>query len=234
MSRKVKFSEEVKLEVVIKYINGESPTELSRKYECSKTEMTKWINTYKEYGKDALKVTNGNKSYSVEFKAMVVEEYAKGGIGLKPLAIKYKIPSHRQILRWIKMYNSHEGNLKAYKPNGGITMTKGIKTTFEERIEVVEYCLKNGENYNAAALKFNVSYNQIYSWVNKYNKYGVAALKDNRGKGKALEDMNKVEALEAENKLLKAKLAHLEMEADLKKKLHEVQMRLESAMQNKK
>jgi transposase-like protein len=142
---------------------------------------------------------------------MVVEEYLRGGIGLKPLAIKHKIPSHREILRWIKMYNGHEGNLKAYKANGGITMTKGRKTTFEERIEIVEDCLKNGENYNATALKFNVSYNQIYSWVSKYNKHGVAALKDNRGKGKSLEDMDKVESLEAENKLLRDKLAQLEM-----------------------
>lgn len=96
-------------------------------------------------------------------------------------------------------------------------MTKGRKTTFQERINIVEDCLKNGGDYNATALKFNISYNQIYSWVNKYKSQGVVALKDNRGKGKSLEDMSNVEQLEVENKLLRAKLQRLEMEVDLKK-----------------
>lgn len=234
MGRKAKYSEEFKLEVVREYLSGVGSTDLERKYGCNKTDVYKWINKYNTHGTKALCNTQKNQSYSAEFKLMVVHEYLIGNIGLLPLATKYEIKSKTQILEWVKRYNGHEGNLKAYKANGGIAMTNGRKTTFEERIEIVEYCLKNGENYSITADKFKVSYNQIYSWVNKYKKEGVAALKDNRGRGKALEDMDNLERLEAENKLLRAKIASLEMEADLKKKLKDVQMRLEYNIRNKK
>ena len=82
----------------------------------------------------------------------------------------------------------------------------------------MEECIKNGKDYKETAQKHQVSYNQVYSWVQKYENQGVAALKDNRGKGKDLEDMNQVERLMLENKLLKAKLEQLEIEAELKKK----------------
>lgn len=100
-------------------------------------------------------------------------------------------------------------------------MTKGRKTTYEERIEIVEDCLKNGQDYQMSADKYNVSYTQIYSWVKKYNERGVAGLKDSRGKGKDLEDMTEFERLQAENRLLKARLERLEIEAEIKKKLEE-------------
>lgn len=234
MGKMKKFSVEVKMEVVREYFNGLGQSELGRIFGCDISQIKKWINTYKAHGKDALNVSHKNQTYSEEFKLMVVKEYQRGDIGLNPLAIKYKIRSNTLIRNWIKRYNSHEGNLKAYRSNGGIRMTKGRKTTFEERIEIVEDCLKNGENYAMTAEKFKVSYNQIYSWVSKYNNQGITALKDNRGKGKAIEEMDKTELLEVENKLLRAKLARLEMEADLKKKLQEVQMRLEFSTRNKK
>jgi transposase len=74
----------------------------------------------------------------------------------------------------------------------------------------------------------------VYSWVTKYNDKGVKALKDNRGRGKSIEDMDKVERLEAENKLLKAKLERLEIEVELKKKLEEIQMHLAYTTKKKK
>ena len=234
MGKRIKFSFEIKLQAVRESMNGAGSAELARKYGCSYKQINRWVNRYKASGEEALYDNHKNRSYSTEFKLTVVKEYLRGGIGLAPLAIKYKIPSDRQIREWIKRYNGYEGNLKAYKANGGITVTKGRKTTFQERINIVEDCLKNGGDYNATTLKFNISYNQIYSWVNKYKSQGVVALKDNRGKGKSLEDMNNVEQLEAENKLLRAKLQRLEMEVDLKKKLNEVQMRLEFTIRNKK
>ncbi len=44
-------------------------------------------------------------------------------------------------------------------------MTKGRKITYEERIEIVEDCLGNGQDYLATVDKYRVSYQQIYSWV---------------------------------------------------------------------
>lgn len=59
-------------------------------------------------------------------------------------------------------------------------------------------------------------------------------MKDNRGKGKDREDMNEVELLAAENKLLKARLERFEIEAELKKKVHELQTDLAIKPKKKK
>ena len=43
-------------------------------------------------------------------------------------------------------YNSHD------KETGGrAIMTKGRKTTFEERVEIVQYCIKHSHNYSETA-----------------------------------------------------------------------------------
>jgi transposase len=165
---------------------------------------------------------------------MVVEEYQRGGISQRALVAKHGIRGKRQVECWIKLYNGHE-ELRSYKrTDGGVDMAKGRKTTYEERVEIVEYCLKNGEDYTAAAEKYAVPYGRVYDWVKKYNKGGVAALKDNRGKGKDIEDMDEKERLAAENRLLRAKVERLEIEIEFKKKLEEVRMRLESGTRWKK
>ena len=55
-------------------------------------------------------------------------------------------------------------------PGRGIYMTKGRSTTLEERIEIVGYCIANGKDYGATVEKYGVSYQQIYSWVRKYQE----------------------------------------------------------------
>lgn len=45
-------------------------------------------------------------------------------------------------------------------------MTKDIKrrkTTMEERIKIVEYCISHSNDYAYAAKEFNCSYGQAYS-----------------------------------------------------------------------
>ena len=48
--------------------------------------------------------------------------------------------SKTQLRRWILKYNGYE-ELKASGTGGAIIMTKGRKTTFEERVEIVQYCI---------------------------------------------------------------------------------------------
>ena len=164
---------------------------------------------------------------------MIINEYLEGGISYPQLALKYNIPSNTQVISWVKKYNNHK-ELNSYKLGGGMIMRKGRKTTYDEKIEIVEYCLKNGLDYVATANEYEVSYQQIYSWVSKYNDKGIIALKDNRGHGKSLEDMDEVEKLKAENKLLKAKIERFQIEEELKKKLQEVEIRLVSITRKKK
>ena len=55
-------------------------------------------------------------------------------------------------------------------------MTKGRKTTFEERVEIVQYCIKYNHNYAETAEKFSVSYQQARNYTIKYEKKGVDGL----------------------------------------------------------
>lgn len=71
------------------------------------------------------------------------------------------------------------------------------KTTFEERIEVVEYVTKNKHSYAEAAEHFQVSYQQARSWVLKAKDGGYEALIDNRGHHKAQADLTENERLPA-------------------------------------
>lgn len=104
-------------------------------------------------------------------------------------------------------------------------MTKGRKTTQEERIEIVAYCLENSRDYAKAVEKYGVSYQQIYAWVRKYEEQGVAGLSDKRGKRKDISEMTEVERLRAENRMLQAKIKEAEMENALLKKLKELERR---------
>ena len=46
------------------------------------------------------------------------------------------------------------------------------KTTFEERLEIVNYVLANDNDYKGAADKYSVPYANVYNWVKKYNEFG--------------------------------------------------------------
>ena len=85
-------------------------------------------------------------------------------------------------------------------------MNKGRKTTQEERAEIVAFCIENNKNYTLTVEKYNISYQQIYSWVRKYEINGVEGLIDHRGKSKKQEDLTEADRLRMENKILQAKL----------------------------
>ena len=41
------------------------------------------------------------------------------------------------------------------------------KTTLEDRIEIVEYLIKHELDYHGTAIKFKVSYQQVFTWYKK-------------------------------------------------------------------
>ena len=83
-------------------------------------------------------------------------------------------------------YNSgHREELKSYY-GGNDHMTKGRKTTLEERVGIVEYCLEHERDYVLTSREFGVSYPQVYSWVRKHEARGVAGLKTREAKARLL------------------------------------------------
>ena len=84
------------------------------------------------------------------------------------------------------------------------------KTTHEERILIVKDCIQNQLNYKQTAQKYNVSYNLVYQWVKKYQKYGPDGLIDSRGKRKPENIQTETERIRAEMAILKARNEYLE------------------------
>lgn len=104
-------------------------------------------------------------------------------------------------------------------------MAKSRKTTLEERTEIVQYCLEHNKEYKLAAEHFDVSYAQVYQWVQKYLKSGEDGLIDNRGKRKDESQLSELERLRRENERLKRQLELKEREEIILKKLQEIERR---------
>lgn len=163
-----------------------------------------------------------NKVYSKEFRISAVEAYLRGEGSYRDLCKIFGI-SHNDVLRkWVLWYNGHKEYKERSSAKGEIYMTKGRKTTQEERAEIVAFCIEHNKDYGLTVETYNVSYYQIYAWVRKYEEGGVDKLKDNRGRTKPVEEMTEIEKFKAEIKILEAKNRQLEIENAFIKKLQEL------------
>ena len=220
------FTIEEKIKAIELHIHdGMGYRAISNRYGVPITTLRYWIRKYQTFGREGLMERKWNQSYSEELKKCAVEEYLSGKGSLYDICVKYKIYSDLQLRNWIKMYNSHR-ELRPGKGRGrDIYMTKGRNTTYEERVEIVSYCIEQGKDYAAAIEKYGVSYQQIYGWVRKYNEKGAEGLVDKRGKRKPESEMTELEKMRAENKMLEARNKRLETENAVLKKLEEIEGR---------
>ena len=103
---------------------------------------------------------------------------------------------------------------------------KARKTTQKERIEIARACIESGENYGETAIRYQVSYQQVYTWTKKYKELGEAGLEDRRGK-RVINQEPRTEEEELRRRI--AELEHekylLEVENTLLKKLDELERR---------
>ena len=224
MGRKVKYSAEEKINAVQEYLDGkDSMNAIAQRLGIAFPSFKQWVKNYEAMGMDAFK-THQNKHYSQTEKEQAVAAYLAGEGSHMEICQKFNILSTRQLRCWIKKYNGHE-ELKASRTGGTVVMTRGRKTTFEERVEIASYCISHDYNYTKTAEKFSVSYQQARNYTVKYEKNGVDALIDNRGKRKPADSLTETEQLRAELKLEKAKRRKAEMEASFLKKLDEIERR---------
>ena len=162
------------------------------------------------------------KKYSKEMKLQAVKDYLSEKGSLREICRRYEILSNKQLWNWIKWYNGHKDFKERSAAKGEIYMTKGRKTTQEERAEIVAFCIEHGKDYGLTVETYKVSYQQIYAWVRKYEEKGVKGLTDRRGKAKPEDELTEEDRLRQENKILQAKIKDQEMEIALLKKLREL------------
>ena len=217
-------SAEDKIYAVNLYLNGhQSLRKIATLFGVKLSSASQWVRNYESMGAEAFMLKH-NKKYPKELKQQAVLDYLNGLGSQDDICKKYGIRSRSKLQIWIKKYNGHE-EFKTSGTGGCSLMTKGRKTTFEERIEIVQYCIAHDHNYAETSEKYQVSYQQARNYTIKYETGGVAALQDNRGKRKPEDSLTEVEKLRAELKLQKAKLQRAEMELSFLKKLEEIERR---------
>lgn len=217
-----KCSSEEKLKAVQDYLsNKKSVYRIAKDFNTRPTVVFKWIDLYEMFGAEGLITPSTRKTYPEEIKISAINDYLSNNYTKRDICKKYKIRSTTQLNNWLKQYNNHK-DTKSQDTGGTIVMIKERPITFEERVEIVQYCLENNKNYNETARKFNVSYQQVRLWVLKYKEGGLDALIDRRGRKKPEEELTELDRIKIENKLLKAKAKYLQIENDFLKKLKEL------------
>ena len=226
MGRKSKVPYELKILSVEKYIKGnKSASQLARTLGISVEQFRIWVLKYNVSGAEGLKTHSKNKYYCLEVKNSAVNDYISGKGSLYDICSKYNISSHSVLQGWILKYNNSHNKWKSHNTKENKIMTKGRKTTYNERVEIVAFCIENNDNYQLTSNKYKVSYQQVYTWVRKYKTDGQDSLIDSRGKSKTFNEMSDSQRLMAQIKLLEAQNKRLEMENDFLKKLEEIERR---------
>ena len=220
--RKRNISPERLIEAIKEYIDGKGSFDtIAEKYCIAYETIRNAYERYKGNGISTFIETKHNAVYAEELKEKAVMEYLQGEGSQTAIAAKYGLRSKSQLQQWIKAYNSGRGFRR--KMSGGSRMKEARPTTVEERIQIAKDCIANGGNYGETALKFNVSYQQVYQWVKKFKEKGDAGLEDRRGK--RLKDQTprtREEEMEIEIAKLKHELYMTKMERDVLKKLDEI------------
>ena len=225
MDRRIKYSAEEKLKIVEDCLKGrDNPGHIAKSRGIAKRTIVRWIAKYVAEGATAFLVSGKNRRYSTDLKRKVVEEYLGGKASKTELMAKYAIRSEIQISNWVKIYNDR-GDFKEIVEGGSYTV-KSRETTQEERIRIAKECIESGLSYSEAAVKYQVSYQQVRSWVLRFKEMGEAGLEDRRGQRKK-DQVPRTREEELEQRI--AQLEHekyiLEAENWLLKKLKELERR---------
>ena len=224
MGRKAKYSAEQKIQACEDYLSGrKSAAEIARQLgmkKGGKGHVRQWSKMYKAHGSSVFEESHHNRSYSKEFKEKVVREYLSGRGSFRDLALRYNVPSDNTIIQWVSSYNNHI-ELRDYDPKSEVYMAKRRKTSFDERLEIVKYCLEHNRDIKNTASIYKCSYAQVRSWLIKYEVDGEEGLTDRRGIRKKEEELSDLEKA-------KRQIAKLEREKEEFKRKYELLKKAES------
>ena len=114
-----RYSYEFKLKVVLEYLNETLGYNLlAKKYSIpSKGQIQKWVNQYKQCGKDGLQTKRTKKKYSFTFKLDVLRFKQDSGASHKETANAFGIAEPSIIANWKRQY-SQGGTAGLNKPQG--------------------------------------------------------------------------------------------------------------------
>lgn len=223
--RKYSFSKEEKLEILNFYENSQfTLNEVAELYKVDSRTIKDWQNNYLFFGEDILNRSKHHNTYPKELKLAAVQDYISGSYSLRETVRKYRLSGTTVLRNWIKKYTNHS-ELKDSGKGMSKTMTKGRKTTVQERIEIAQACIANGKKYQVIAEQYAVSYQQVYQWVKKFEQSGELGLQDRRGLTKLEEELSTEDKFRLELQRMERENERLRAENLFLKKLEEIERR---------
>ena len=194
-----------------------SAKELSEALCVDDRTIREWFHAYQKLGIEYFLEKTSRSFYTKDLKLNAVKEYLNGGISLREICLKYNISGHHVLRDWIRWYNEGK-EFKDYHPKQGLCLMKSRKVLKAEKLEIVEFCIRNLYDYKLAAEKFSVPYTQVYQWVRKHKKDGAEGLEDRRGKRKPAQTLSEIDLLKRELAETKRKLEYAQIENEILKK----------------
>lgn len=134
MSRKKIYSTELKLQIVQRYLTGNtSLRELAKEYYVDQGDIRKWRDAYLAHGIEGLCTAQG--TYSGDFKISVIEYMNNTGASLRQTAAHFNIPSKCSIRKWERIYYE-EGQAALYEERRGRAGKVGNKRPRQQKNKI--------------------------------------------------------------------------------------------------
>ena len=221
MARHRSFEE--KLEIIEYYLKHGNIQAVHKQFNVSPRSISDWVRLYQEKGPESLRHQPMHQTYTKAFKSMVVEEYLNQSISYRSLAMKYNIRASSTVLKWVREYT--EGKQVKSTFGGKPLMVKSRQTTYQERLDIAQYYEANEVSIRELSERFNVTYQQAYQYVKKYEAAGKYGLEDRRGKRKPEDALNEVDQLKRALEQERRQRRKVEVENAFLKKLEELERR---------
>lgn len=216
-----KYSKKEKLAILAWYRAGNTLVATCKKFGVTGTSILNWQRSIEAGHPEHLEPARTCTQYSAEFKHKAIAAYFNGQGTIREIATKLGLRTPQNLYAWIRKYN--EGDIIRSTSGGRSHMEGRRKTSHEERLKIVKYCLDHDRNYRQTAEHYGVSYNQVYSWVRKYEDRGAEGLEDRRGKPKRESDLTAEDIFRREAREKNRRIKDLECEVALLKKLKELE-----------
>ena len=192
--------------------------------------IREWVKMYQYNGSLAFNDGLGYRKYTEEFKIEVVNDYISSGLSQLDITAKYNLSSCTVLREWVSKYNNGE-RLKSIIDNPEVYHMPRLKATREEKLNIVQFCLKHNNNYALTAQEFGVSYHQVYEWCKKYRLDDELETENtNVPKEEHLKNDNHTNKnenhLKNKIKILEHKNTQLEREIEVLKKAYALEMEL--------
>ncbi|MGX0269490.1 transposase, partial [Enterococcus casseliflavus] len=101
-----KYPFELKLKIVKEYLSGVGGYRyLANKYGISsKSQVSNWVNAYREYGEEGLLRKHQNQKYSVQFKLNALELYQTSEMSYREVASTLEMNNPALIANWMRNF----------------------------------------------------------------------------------------------------------------------------------